>query len=263
MNILFIGDIFGRPGRDTVKKILPALRKKMGADLVIANAENCHHGKGVSPQNIQDLKGAGVDFFTSGNHIWAERSILPFLDDKKMPLIRPANYPSGAPGRGYEIVECGLMKKVLVINLMGRVFMHMHLDCPFRTADKILRETGSQKFDAIFVDFHAEATSEKAALAHYLDGRVSAVIGTHTHVPTADARILNNGTAFQSDAGMTGPIDSIIGADKEAILRNFLTQIPVKHEVAEGPTVFNAIKIEIDDGTMQATKVETFQQYLD
>lgn len=247
MNILFIGDIFGRPGRNTVKKLLPEYRKKYNIDFVVANAENMHHGKGVSEDQVKELLKEGVDFFTSGNHIWKEKNIIPRLDDPKLPLIRPANYPEGAPGRGYQVVDVAGKWKVLVINLMGRVFMQMNLDCPFRTADKILKKYENEELDAIFVDFHAETTSEKAALGHYLDGRVTAVIGTHTHVPTFDARILPGGTAFQSDVGFTGPIDSVIGLEKHSIIKNFLTQVPIKHEVADGDTVFNAIKIETYD----------------
>jgi len=263
MNILFIGDIFGRPGRDTVKKLLPEYRKKLGADIVIANAENMHHGKGVTEPLMKEMMAAGVNFFTSGNHVWKEREIIPRLNDADLPLIRPANYPEGAPGKGYQVVEAGTAK-VLVINLMGRVFMPMHLDCPFKAADKILEKFENDKsISAIFVDFHAETTSEKMALAHYLDGRISALIGTHTHVPTFDARVLPGGTAFQSDVGFTGPIDSVIGLEKEGIIQNFLTQVPHKHEVAKGDTVFNAIKIEVDGKTRKAVSVEQIQKYLE
>jgi metallophosphoesterase (TIGR00282 family) len=262
MNILFIGDIFGRPGRETVKKLLPEYRQKLGLHLVIANGENMHHGKGISEDNIEEMRKAGVDFFTSGNHVWKEKSIIPFMDNKTLPLIRPANYPEGAPGRGYQIVQGALMQKVLVINLMGRLFMPQDLDCPFRTADRILKENAHEKFAAIIVDFHAEATSEKMALAHYLDGRVTAVIGTHTHVPTADARILAGGTAYLTDAGFVGPIDSVIGVEKELIIENFLTQIPVKHEVASGPTVFSGLFVEVDDKRAKAVEVRLIQQNL-
>ncbi len=264
MNILFIGDIFGRPGRNTVKKLLPEYRKKLDIHLVIANAENMHHGKGVSEPLMKEMQSAGVDFFTSGNHVWKVREIIPRMDDPKLPLIRPANYPEQAPGKGYQVIEDSMKRRVLVINLMGRVFMPMHLDCPFRTADKILDEfENDDQISAIFVDFHAETTSEKMALAHYLDGRVTAVIGTHTHVPTYDARVLGGGTAFQSDVGFTGPIDSVIGLEKEGIIQNFITQVPHKHEVATGDTVFNAIKIEIDDKTRKALSVEQIQKYLE
>jgi metallophosphoesterase (TIGR00282 family) len=263
MNILFIGDIYGRPGRGTVKKVLKNFRQEHGIHLVIANAENMHHGKGVTEANLDEMREAGVDFFTSGNHIWKERAIVPFLNNKRLKLVRPANYPSGVPGLGWQITEGALKQRVLVINLLGRVFMPNHLDCPFRKADEILKENAHEQLAAIIVDFHAETTSEKMALAQYLDGRVSAVIGTHTHVPTADARILPKGTAFMTDAGFVGPTDSIIGADKEAIIEHFLTQMPVRHEVAKGPTVFNAVKIEIDDKTRKATSIFHLQQYLD
>jgi 2',3'-cyclic-nucleotide 2'-phosphodiesterase len=262
MNLLFIGDVFGRPGRETVKKLLKKYRQKHEVDFVVANAENMHHGKGVTEKNIADMRDAGVDFFTSGNHVFKDRTILPHLDDKKLPLIRPDNYPPGVPGRGWEIVSVG-KRRVLVINLMGRVFMPMHLDCPFRAADRILEETKDEKLSAILVDFHAETTSEKMALAHYLDGRVTAVMGTHTHVPTADARILKGGTAFQTDTGLTGPIDSVIGVEKGPVIENFLTQMPVKHEVAAGPTVFNAILIGVDEKSRKATHVLPLQQYLE
>jgi metallophosphoesterase (TIGR00282 family) len=221
-----------------------------------------HHGKGVSEGQMKELQHAGVDFFTSGNHIWKEKAIIPRLDDKKLPLIRPANYPPQAPGKGYQVVEGGLMQRVLVINLMGRVFMPSHVDCPFRTVDRILEEHKHEQLAAIFVDFHAETTSEKAALGHHLDGRVTAVIGTHTHVPTFDARILPGGTAFQSDVGFTGPIDSVIGLEKKSIIQNFITQVPIKHEVAEGDTVFNALKIEVDDQTQKAVRLEQIQRYI-
>ncbi len=263
MNILFIGDIYGKPGRNTITKFLGEYRRKLALHLVIANAENMHHGKGISEENIKEMQKAGVDFFTSGNHIYKEKAIIPFLENPKLPLIRPANYPPSATGRGYQIVSGGLMQKVLVVNLMGRIFMPGQFDCPFRTIDTILKETSHENLQAIIVDIHAEATSEKAALAHYLDGRVSAVIGTHTHVPTADERILPNGTAFQSDVGFTGPIDSIIGAEKKGIIEHFLTQMPVKHEVASGPTVFNALFIEIDDTTRKAVKVQRIQRSVD
>jgi metallophosphoesterase (TIGR00282 family) len=260
MNILFIGDIFGRPGRNTIKTVVKKYREQHGIHLVIANAENIHQGKGVREQDLEEMQLAGVDFFTSGNHIWKERSIIPFLDSKKMPMVRPANYPPGVPGRGWQIVEGGLKQRVLVINLLGRVFMQPDTDCPFRVVDQILKENAHEQLAAIFVDFHAEATSEKSALGHFLDGRVSAVIGTHTHVPTADARILEKGTAFQSDVGFVGPLDSVIGSEKKAIIDHFLTQLPMKLDVAGGPCVFNAVKIEIDDKTKLATEILPIQE---
>jgi len=261
MNILFIGDVFGRPGRETVKKVLPALRLEHSIDLVVANAENMHHGKGVSDKQIQELKGCGVDFFTSGNHVWKVNSIYEYLDKTDYPLIRPANYPESVPGRGEQVVNLKDGRKVLVINLMGRVFMHQNIDCPFRKADEIMEKYKDQKMDAILVDFHAEASSEKTALANYLDGKISVLVGTHTHVPTADERILPKGTAYQSDAGMTGPYDSIIGLEKESIIQNFIDQLPVKHEVAEGPTVFNATLFKIADDGLHAINALRIQKY--
>ncbi len=252
MKILFIGDIIGRPGRTAVKRILPQLKAEGSYELVIANGENAHHGKGITPEDVQELSAAGVDFFTTGNHIWKDKSIIPFLGSKNMPVIRPANYPEGNPGKGWQIVETGLMRRVLVINLLGRLFINVQTDCPFRTADKILKENAHERLDAIFVDFHAEATSEKCALANYLDGRVTAVVGTHTHVATADARILPGGTAFQTDAGFVGPEDSVIGVRKELIIENFLTQMPVKHDIADGPVMFNAVELEIEKGKAEA-----------
>ncbi len=262
LNILFIGDIFGRPGRKTIQKVLRKYRKEFGIHLVIANAENLHHGKGVTEDNTKELTAAGVDFFTSGNHVWKDRSIIPFLDKPNFPLIRPANYPTSAPGKGYKIVEGSLMQRVLVINVMGRVFMPVQLDCPFKAVEKILKETANENISAIIVDLHAEATSEKVAFGHFLDGKVSFVVGTHTHVPTADERILENGTAYQTDVGFTGPANSVIGLETESIIENFLTQIPIKHEVAGGPTVFNATIVEIDENTRLATKIQRVQEYL-
>lgn len=260
MKILFIGDVVGRPGREAVKAVLPELKAETRADLIIANAENAHHGKGVTENDIKDLKAAGVDFFTSGNHIWKEKSVFPLLDDPKVPLIRPANYPEGVPGKGWQIVETASKKKVLVINLLGRLFMNVNLDCPFKAVDKILQETAKENLNAIFVDFHAEATSEKIALANFLDGRVSAMLGTHTHVATADWRILPQGTAFQSDVGFVGPLDSVIGVEKELIIRHFLTSMPTKHEIAGGPSTFNATLVDINDQNRLATKIDFIQR---
>lgn len=249
MKILFIGDIFARPGRRAVEAVLRPIVEEHKIDLVIANGENMRHGKGVSKENLIEMQRAGVDFLTSGNHIFKAKEIVPFLNDKSLPILRPANYPPGVPGRGYEIVTSRSGVLVLVINLLGRLFIKEEVDCPFRAMDAILERFSNVELDAIFVDFHAEATSEKAALANYLDGRVSAVIGTHTHVPTADARILPGGTAFQSDVGFVGPIDSIIGVDKKQIIEHFLTQLPARHDIATGPVVFNSTIIELDTAT--------------
>lgn len=261
MKIIFIGDIVGKAGRDTVKKFLAGLREKHKPDLVIANAENLSHGNGFSPDTIEEMQKAGVDIFTSGDHAWGNRDGVLKLDDPKFPVLRPANYPAeNVPGRGYKIVETGMMEKVLVINLIGRVFMKKDFDCPFRALDRILRETSHERIAATFVDFHAEATSEKYAMGFYADGRVSAVIGTHTHVPTADLRILEHGTALMADVGMTGSLDSIIGVKKEIIIPSFLTQMPVKHEPEEnGRMIFNAVVLELDEKTQKALNVEHVQ----
>lgn len=268
MKILFLGDVFGKCGRNTVKKILPDLRKKIHADMVIANIENMSHGKGFSPEQVSEMQASGVDFFTSGNHVWKDKSGVAKLPDSDFPVLRPANYPnlSTVPGRGYEILHVksgrGTEKsgvKVGVVNLMGRVFMKDHLDCPFRKFDEIFDALHTAKVKIIFVDFHAEATSEKVAFAYYLDSRASAVIGTHTHVATRDERILPGGTAFMSDVGFIGPIDSIIGMQKESVIRQFLTQMPQKHEpaeAAEGGAIFNSVLISVDPQTGKAKKIE-------
>lgn len=260
MKVLVLGDIFGRPGRDAVKKYVPLLKKEYNPDLTLANAENLSGGKGFLVEHIEDMRKAGIDFFTSGNHVWRQKKSLPSLDDPKFPIIRPANYPPGCPGRGFQIVTGNLMKKILVINLMGQVFMPSQLDSPFHAAERILEHVKSEHLDAIIIDFHAEVTSEKWALGHFLDGRVSFVYGTHTHVPTADARILPGGTAFITDVGMTGPYDSIIGLDKKLMLRHFLTQLPEKHEVAEGEGNLNAVLVTIDEKTRLAKSIILIQE---
>ncbi|MBU1151443.1 TIGR00282 family metallophosphoesterase [Patescibacteria group bacterium] len=262
MKILFIGDIVGKSGRWTVEEFLPKMKETHRPDLVIANAENLSHGNGFSPKGIAEMRRAGVNFFTTGDHAWGNRDGMNELGKKDFPVIRPANFPNEkTPGNGYEIFQTDLLDKVLVINLIGRVFMKKHYDCPFKAVDKILQETANEDLAAIFVDFHAEATSEKYAMGFYLDGRVSAVIGTHTHVPTADLRILEGGTAFMADVGMTGSLDSVIGVNKDIIINSFLTQLPVKHQIeTNGQMVFNAVIVEIDDKTQKALTVSHLQE---
>lgn len=265
MKILFIGDIFGRAGRQTVKKILPLVREEHDIDFVIANAENISHGSGFTPEHINDMRDAGIDFFTTGNHFMSKQSGVEKLSSPLFPVIRPANYPDlpDVPGDGYRVVEERNGKKILIINLMGRVSMKKQLDCPFRKVDEILKKFESEDLSAIFVDFHAEATSEKAALGFYLDGRVSVFVGTHTHVPTADYRVLKNGTAFMSDIGLTGSLDSVIGVKKDLIINSFLTQIKVKHEPeTEGTMVFNGLLVELDDKTKKALNTYHIQEYI-
>lgn len=242
MKILFIGDIVGRPGREAVQKILPKLIKKEEIDFVIANGENLAHGKGMTEKTYLEMKEAGIDCFTSGNHIWAKKEFVPFLGDKNVKVLRPANYPPDAPGRGYEIFEVGT-SKLAVINLMGRVFFPIDLDCPFRKLDEILKEIGEMP---TIVDFHAEATSEKRAFGFYAQKKVSAVLCTHTHIPSADEEILGQKTAYISDVGMVGTHDSILGVEKELIIQKFLDQILTRHEIAEGEVEFNAVLLEID-----------------
>ncbi len=249
MRILMIGDVIGKPGRDAVRALLPDLKQEKSIDFVICNGENTAGGYGITADTASELLESGVDVLTSGNHIWDKKEIIPLMDGG-LPLIRPANYPD-APGKGY-IHQNG----VTVVNLMGRVFM-ASLDCPFRTADALLerlREEGQSK--VIIVDFHAEATSEKQAMGWYLDGRVSAVLGTHTHVGTVDAKILPQGTAYLTDVGMTGPSESVIGSDKEAVLERFLTSLPNRLSVADGPCMLNAALVEVDEDTGKASSIE-------
>jgi metallophosphoesterase (TIGR00282 family) len=254
MIILAIGDIVGKPGRQAIHEMVPDLRKEYGIDLVIANGENAAGGFGLTIATTQELLDDGVDVLTSGNHIWAQKEIVPYLDED-VPVLRPLNYPPGVPGRGYL-----LKKRALVVNLMGRTFM-ASLDCPFRTMDKLLEEV-SPKLKVIIVDFHAEATSEKVALGRYLDGRVSAVLGTHTHVGTIDARILPGGTAYVTDIGMTGPDDSIIGDDADAVIQRFITMMPHRLSVGKGRPVFNAMMVEMDDKSGKAISIDRISRGL-
>jgi hypothetical protein len=248
MKILAIGDIVGRPGRQAVHRFLRPLRKKHSINLVMANGENASGGFGLSMSTAQELLGEGIDVITSGNHIWAQKDIVPYLDGG-VPVLRPLNYPSGVPGRGYLVTG-----RTLVVNLIGRTFMNT-CDCPFRAMDRLLAEI-DPKPPVIVIDFHAEATSEKVALGRYLDGRVSAVLGTHTHVGTIDAQILPGGTAYVTDIGMTGPTDSVIGDDTEAVIRRFLTQLPHHLSVGKGRPVLNAVMVEIDENSGKATGIE-------
>jgi hypothetical protein len=250
--LLAIGDIIGKPGRQAIQKLLPELKEQHSPDLVIANGENVAGGIGLTSITARELLEAGVNVITSGNHIWAHKEIIPYLDSE-MPILRPLNYPPGVPGRGYII-----RGRAMVVNLMGRTFMG-DLDCPFRAMDKLLAEL-KDKPPVIIVDFHAEATSEKMALGRYLDGRVSAVLGTHTHVGTIDAQILSGGTAYVTDIGMTGPMDSVIGDDAEAVIQRFLTAIPHRLSVGKGKIIFNAMLVEIDDNTGKALNIERIYQ---
>ena len=239
MKILLIGDVIGRPGRRALRGLLPGLRNEYGIDLVIANGENAAGGLGLTKATAEELLRSGVDIITSGNHIWDQKEIIPHLDGG-LPIIRPLNYPDGVPGRGY-LIKGG----ALVVNLIGRTFIG-NFDCPFRAVDRLLERVANRP-KVIVLDFHAEATSEKVALGKYLDGRVSAVMGTHTHVGTIDTRILPGGTAYVTDVGMTGPIDSVIGDDSDEVIRRFLTQIPHRLSVGKGDVLLNSVLVDVAD----------------
>ena len=276
--ILFIGDVVGHSGRVAVGSILPELKKQMGArgsvpPLVIANGENLAGGLGLTQGTANELFSYGVDILTTGNHVWDKKEILDYIDSDER-ILRPANYPQGAPGRSCAVVElkdkldtrCWMLdtgtghreSRVAVFNLSGRIFMDP-LDDPFTAAKNIVPEL-REKSNVIVLDFHAEATAEKVAMGWYLDGQVSAVIGTHTHVQTADETILPNHTAYITDAGMTGPMDSVIGVKKDLIIRKFLTQMPVRFEVAKGDVMFSAVIIDIDPVTGRSTSIERLQR---
>ena len=243
-----IGDVVGRPGRRAVQHFLPGLRHDYNLDLVIANGENSAGGIGITPDTAKELYEAGVDVLTTGNHVWAKKEILPHMDGE-MPIVRPLNFPPGLPGRGFLEVN-----GVLVVNIIGRVFIGQ-FDCPFRAMDCFLSEIKAES-RVIVVDFHAEATSEKVAMGKYLDGRVSAILGTHTHVPTADHYIMPKGTAYVSDVGMVGPVESVIGVDSESAIRSFLTGMPHRFFVSEGASMFDAVMIEVDPATGRASSIK-------
>ncbi len=243
MNILFIGDIVGAPGRRAVEELLPRLVDRHFVDLVVANGENASGGIGITPQVADQLLGWGIDLLTSGNHIWKHKEILPYLEETDR-LLRPANYPPETPGRGFAVVETAAGERAAVVNLEGRVFMSP-LECPFRTAEHILAAL-PKEIKVILVDMHAEATSEKQAMGWFLDGRVSAVLGTHTHVQTADERVLPGGTGYISDVGMTGPVDSVIGMKKEIILERFWSQRPQPFKVAAQNIQLQGLLLKID-----------------
>lgn len=250
MKVLFIGDIVASPGRKTVEKVLPILKRSDNIGLILANAENLAHGRGITESVITDMQLCGVDYFTGGDHMFWQKGIEDVID--KLPVIRPANYPEGTLGKGYTIIDAGKEGEILLINLMGRTFLNDRLNDPFRTADEILKKHAGKEFKAILVDFHAEATSEKMAMGFYLDGRVTAVVGTHTHVPTSDTMLLPKGTMFVSDIGMTGIIDSVLGVKKEIIIKQFLTAINQKFEWEEtGRCAFRSVVIDTDKKTIE------------
>jgi len=252
LKVLFIGDIVGKPGRQVVSQVLPSLKKEKKIDFVVANGENLASGKGMTKEKYEEMLRVGVDYFTSGNHIWDNRDIIPYLKDRSVKVLRPANYPHDCPGLGFITFELSGYK-VTLINLLGQVFIPVLTENPFKIGKEIADD---HKDSIILVDLHAEATSEKVAFAHYLDGEVSAVVGTHTHVQTADETILAGGTAYLTDLGMCGPKDSVLGVEKGIIIKQFLTALPQSHKVAVGPTIFNACLVEINANTKKAVSIE-------
>lgn len=254
MKVLMIGDIVGRPGRRLLKERMSWLKQNWHPDLIIANGENAAAGAGITREIAEELYNAGVDVLTMGNHTWDKRQVLDFIDEDQA-IVRPANYPPGTPGRGWLLTEIRPdLPKVAVVNIMGRVFMS-DLDCPFRCMQALLEDIRKET-SVIIVDIHAEATSEKIAMGYFLDGMVSAVVGTHTHVQTADQRVLPKGTAYITDVGMTGPKESVLGIEPEIIITKFLQQRPIRFEVAEGPAQINGVLIEIDPTTGLATDIQ-------
>jgi hypothetical protein len=251
-NLLFIGDVFASPGRGMVARHLKDIVAAENIHLAIANVENAAGGFGVNPQLADELFGYGLDVLTTGNHVWDKREIYDYFAGHPR-LLRPANYPEGLPGVGVVVVQAGNGVDCAVINLQGRVYMP-HTDDPFRKADKLLSELPAH-IKVRFVDFHAEVSSEKVAMGWYLDGRVSAIVGTHTHVPTADTRILPGGTGYQTDAGMTGPYTGVIGVDKQIIIERFLTQMPVRMEAARHGAELHGVVVEVDEATGHAAAI--------
>lgn len=257
MNLLFFGDIVGRPGRTALAAHLPALKQCYEPDLLLANAENAAGGTGLTPDIAEELFDLGIDAMTLGNHAWAKREIIEYLDHEHR-VIRPLNFPGSPPGRGSCVVQAASGHKLGIISLHGRVFFIGHPDDPFRAGLAEARRLRSEGVACVLVDIHAEATSEKIALAWYFDGEVSAVLGTHTHVQTADERILPKGTAYITDVGMTGPTDSVIGVRVELAVERFLTQLPVRFAPATGPAHVAGVALKLDPSTGKATSIERF-----
>lgn len=259
MNILVIGDIVGRAGRRAVKALLPVVRQEYAVDFVIANAENASGGRGLTGDVMQELVYTGIDVLTMGNHVWDNKDIFRFIDEEPR-LIRPLNYPAPCPGQGYHIYTAGFSTRIAVINASGRVFLPP-LDCPFMAVDEVVNSVRDNA-DIIIVDFHAEATSEKVAFGYYFDGRVQAVLGTHTHIQTSDERILPMGTAYITDLGMTGPYESVLGMKKELVLEKFLTGRPVRLEVASGKVQLEGVVLTVDETTYQVSKITRISKIL-
>lgn len=258
MRLLFLGDIVGRPGRRVVTQMLPRLIAAERIDFVVANCENASGGKGIDPQSAEDLQDAGVDVLTSGNHVWQNAAIVAYMQDNER-LLRPLNFPRGVPGRGWSVRPARRSQTPIgVLNLIGRVFMNP-ADCPFQAAAEAIEEMQAHA-KVIFVDMHGEATSEKVGMGRFLDGRVSAVVGSHTHVQTADEAIFPGGTAYLTDAGMCGPEESVLGIRCDLVLRRFLTQMPVRFEVATGPAILQGALVDVHEATGRATAIRRLQE---
>ncbi|MGI6684786.1 MAG: TIGR00282 family metallophosphoesterase [Bacillota bacterium] len=255
MRVLFIGDIVGQPGRDILRQQLRNIQEKFKIDFTVANGENAAGGAGINKKIFEEISNYGVDVVTMGNHVFDKKEVLSFINSEPR-LIRPANYPPGVPGKGWTIYSIDNRVKIAVVNLAGRVYLPA-LDCPFQTIDKIYAQI-KEITPYLILDFHAEATSEKQAMGWYLDGRFSAVLGTHTHIQTADGRILNRGTAYITDVGMTGPRDSVLGVDKDLVIKKFTTHMPVRFEVAHGNIQLNAVILEFNEKG-QAVSIFPFQ----
>ena len=251
MNILMVGDVYGEPGRAAIQKLLPRLRQEHGIDFAVVNVENAAGGFGITPPMARQVLEQGADVLTSGNHIWDKKEIVEYITKENL-LLRPANFPAGTPGVGYVTVKAG-PHRVAVLNLMGRVFMSA-IDCPFRKADEVLPQLHKET-PIVLVDMHCEATSESLAMGWYLDGRVSAVVGTHRHVQTADERVLPGGTAYITDLGLTGPTDGVIGVDRDLIIQRFVSQMPVRFETAKGPAALHGAIIVVDPETGRASDI--------
>lgn len=260
MNVLCVGDIVGKPGREIIRTHLDEIKKEHSIDFVIVNGENAAAGSGITSRLADELLSMGCDVITLGDHTWDQKDLQEYLNQTQA-VIRPANFPEGNPGKGWGIYEVSKGIKIGVVNIIGRVFMRYQVDCPFRTLEGIVEKI-SEQTPNIIVDFHAETTSEKIAMGHFINGKISALYGTHTHVQTADEKILSEGTAYITDLGMTGPHDSVIGQDKEIILERFLTSRPIKFHVAENDVILNGIVVEVDEKTGKARKITRVQKPL-
>lgn len=260
MRVLCIGDIVGKPGREAVNQLLKPLKEELAIDFVVINAENSAGGSGLTSRIAKQLTRAGADIITLGDHVWDQKELQAYLDEADN-VIRPANFPDGAPGKGWCVAQSSNGQKVGVINLLGRVFMRYSVECPFQKLKQIVHEV-KKITPIIIVDMHAETTSEKVALGHFIDGEISFLFGTHTHIQTADEKILAKGTAYITDLGMTGPYDSVIGQEKNHIIKRFLTSMPTKFQVATENILLNGAVVNIDESTGKATAIERLQKKL-